>query len=162
MRERPTVQSRRDHGACAPATRRSRGSGAMSQACATGLLTVRAAAPRRHIVKFMLFIYPDRTVQLTAEQRSAIPEAVSAWVSEMDARGVREQGHVLQPVGEALTVRCRDGETIIRDGPFLDADPQISGFNILDCADHDEAVEVASKHPVATVGILELRPFADD
>jgi hypothetical protein len=113
-------------------------------------------------VKFILFIYPDRTVQLTAEQRSAIPEAVGAWVSEMDARGVREQGHVLQPVGEAATVRVRDGETMIGKGPLLDADPQISGFNILDCADLDEALDVASKHPVATFGVLEVRPFADN
>jgi hypothetical protein len=113
-------------------------------------------------VKFILFIYPDREVQLTAEQRSAIPEAVSAWVSEMGARGVREQGHVLQPVSEAATIRIRHGEVMIANGPLLDADPQISGFNILDCTDVDEAIEVASKHPVATFGILELRPFADD
>ena len=113
------------------------------------------------MVKFILFIYPDRTVQLTTEQRSAIPEAVSAWVSEMDGRGVREQGHVLQPASEAATVRVRDGETMIGNGPLLDADLQITGFNILDCADLDEALEVASKHPVATFGILELRPFAD-
>jgi hypothetical protein len=84
-------------------------------------------------VKFMLFIYPDRKVQLTAAQRSAIPKAVSAWVSEMDARGVREQGHVLQPVSEAATVRVRDGETMIGNGPLLDAVPHVSGFNILDC-----------------------------
>jgi hypothetical protein len=44
----------------------------------------------------------------------------------------------------------------------VDADPHFSGFNILDCTDLDEAIEVASKHPVATFGILELRPFADD
>ena len=112
-------------------------------------------------MKFMLFIYPDRTVQLTAEQRSAIPEAVGAWVSEMDGRGVREQGHVLEPVSEAATVRIRDGEKIIVNGPLLDSDPQISGFNILECADLDEAIDLASKHPVATFGILELRPFAD-
>ena len=112
-------------------------------------------------MKFMMFIYPDRTVQMTAEQRSAIPEAVSAWVSEMDSRGVRPQGHVLQPVSDASTVRIRDSETMVGTGPLVDADPQISGFNILDCADLDEAIEVTSKHPVATFGILELRQFAD-
>jgi hypothetical protein len=112
-------------------------------------------------VKFMLFIYPDTTVHLTAEERSVIPEAVGAWVSEMDGRGVREQGHVLHPVTEATTVRIRDGETMIGYGPLLDADPQISGFNILECANLDEAIEVASKHPVARFGVLELRPFAD-
>lgn len=112
-------------------------------------------------MKFMLFIYPDRTVQLTPEQRSAIPEAVSAWVTEMDTRGVRLQGHVLQPGSESATIRIRDGETMISDGPLVDADLQIGGFNILDSADRGEAIEVASKHPVATFGILELRPFAD-
>jgi hypothetical protein len=113
-------------------------------------------------VKFMLFIYPDRTVQLTPEQRSSIPEAVGTWISEMGARGVREQGHAFQPVSEATTVRIRDGESMIGNGPLLDADPQISGFNILDCADLDDAIEVASQHPVATFGVLELRAFADD
>jgi hypothetical protein len=112
-------------------------------------------------MKFMLFIHPDRAVQLTAEQRSAIPDAVSAWVGEMEARGVREQGHVLQPASEATTVRIRDGETTIANGPLRDFDPQISGFNILDCADVDEAIEIASQHPVATFGTLELRAFAD-
>ncbi len=38
---------------------------------------------------------------------------------------------------------------------------QISGFNILECEDLDEALEVAAKHPVAAFGTLELRPFAD-
>jgi len=112
-------------------------------------------------VKFMMFIYPDRTVQLTAEQRSAIPEAVSAWVSEMESRAVRLQGHVFQPASDAATLQIRDGETTVGSGPLVDADAQISGFNILDCADLDEAIEVTSKHPVATFGILELRPFAD-
>ena len=83
-------------------------------------------------------------------------------MTEMDTRGVRLQGHVLQPASQSATVRIRGGETMISDGPPADADPQIGGFNILDCADLDEAIEVASKHPVATFGILELRPFADD
>ena len=112
-------------------------------------------------MKFMLFIYPDRTVQLTDEQRAAIPEAVSTWVGETETRGVREQGHVLQPVDEAATLRMRDGETMIGNGPLLDADPHISGFNILDCVNLEEAIEIAAKHPVATFGTLELRAFAD-
>ena len=68
-------------------------------------------------MKFMLFIYPDRAVELTDEQRAAIPGAVSAWVGEMEARGVREQGHVLQHVKEAATVRIRGGETMVGSGP---------------------------------------------
>ena len=74
---------------------------------------------------------------------------------------MRLQGHVLAPVGEAKTLRVRGGEVVIDDGPVAESDAQISGFNILDCADLDEALEVASKHPVAKFGTLELRAFVE-
>jgi hypothetical protein len=112
-------------------------------------------------VKFMLFIYPDRTVQLNPEQRAAIPEAVSGWIEEMDGRGVRLEGHVLAPASEAATVKVRGGDVVRGSGPATDAAVQVSGFNILDCTDLDEALEVAAKHPVAAFGVLELRAFVD-
>ena len=112
-------------------------------------------------MKFIMFIRPDRRVQLDPDQKAAIPAAVGRWVAEMDARGVRLQGHVLGPFGDAATIRVRDGRTIIGTGPVGTADDQITGFNILECADLDEAIEVTSKHPVATFGTLELRPFAE-
>jgi len=112
-------------------------------------------------MKFMLFMSVDKSVELTPEQRAQVPGAVGAWVAEMDARGVRLQGDVLASATDAKNVRVRGGAVQVVDGPLSDAEPQISGFNILDCADMDEAVEVASKHPVAAFGILELRPFAE-
>ena len=134
----------------------------MIQGSQKGLFVQISDATRREApVKYMLFIYPDRSIQLSPEQRAAIPDSVGSWVSEMEARGVRLLGAVLEPVTEAATVRVRDGEAVVENGPAVENDPQISGFNILDCADLDEALEVASKHPVATFGILELRPFAD-
>ena len=48
---------------------------------------------------------------------------------------------------------------LIADGPFAETKEQIAGFDIIDCADLDEAIEVASKHPVARFGKLEVRPF---
>jgi hypothetical protein len=110
-------------------------------------------------MKFMLFTYRDSTVRLTAEQRAAIPPAVEAWCKEMDARGVRLQGTVLAPPDQTKTIRIRDGERRIGDGPVVAAMEQIAGYSILDCADLDEALEVASKNPGATFGTLELRPF---
>jgi len=85
--------------------------------------------------------------------------ATEAWVAEMDGRGVRLQGHPLRPVSDATTVQVRGGEVLIADGPFAETKEQIAGFDILDCADLDEAIEVAAKHPVARFGKLEVRPF---
>ena len=110
-------------------------------------------------MKFMLFTYRDPNVQLDPEQRATVPAAVAAWCEEMDGRGVRLQGDVLAPLEEARTIRTRDGETTVDDGPVADANLQIAGFNILECADLDEALEVASKNPGAGFGVLELRPI---
>jgi hypothetical protein len=77
----------------------------------------------------------------------------------MDARGVRLAGHVLAPVTEARTIRVHGDETMIDDGPVTEPSLEIAGFNILECADLDEALEVASKNPGASFGTLELRPI---
>ena len=109
-------------------------------------------------MKYMLFMSVDRSVKLDPDQRAAVPAAVEAWVKEMDARGVRLQGDVLASAGEAKTVRVRDGKAQIDDDAVAG---EITGYNILDCSDMEEALEVASMHPVAAFGILEIRPFAE-
>jgi hypothetical protein len=108
-------------------------------------------------MKYMLFTYRDPSVQLDPEQRAAVPAAVAAWCEEMEARGVRLEGHVLGPPTESRTIRIRAGETTVGDGPVSEQTVHIAGFNILECADLDEAIEVASKNPGASFGILELR-----
>jgi hypothetical protein len=47
----------------------------------------------------------------------------------------------------------------VTDGPFADTKEQIVGVEILECANLDEAIETAAKHPMAHVGVLEVRPF---
>ena len=110
-------------------------------------------------MKYMLFTYRDPSVQLDAEQRATVPAAVAAWCEEMDVRGVRLEGYVLAAPAEARTIRTRAGETEVDEGPVAEQNVQIAGFNILECADLDEAVEVASRNPGASFGILELRPI---
>jgi hypothetical protein len=88
--------------------------------------------------------------------------ATEAWVKEMDDRGVRLQGNRLRPVRDATTVRVRRSEVLISDGPFAETKEQMFGFDLIECADLDEAIEVASKHPVAAFGMIEVRPFWPD
>ncbi len=96
-------------------------------------------------MKYMLFTYRDPSIQLDPERRAAVPAAVAAWCEEMDARGVRRlDGHVLGPLTEARTIRIRAGGLMVGEGPVVEQTVQIAGFNILECADLDEALEVAS------------------
>jgi hypothetical protein len=110
-------------------------------------------------MKYMLFTYRDPSVQFDPEQKATIPAAVAAWCQEMDARGVRLEGHVLGPLPETRTIRSRGGEMTVGKGPVSEQAMQIAGFNILECVDLGEALEVASKNPGANFGILELRPI---
>jgi hypothetical protein len=86
---------------------------------------------------------------------------IDSWVAEMDGRGVRLEGHPLSP-GDATTVRVRGGQVLVSDGPFAETKELMGGYDLLDCADLDEAIEVASKHPLARRGAMELRPFGAD
>jgi hypothetical protein len=105
-------------------------------------------------VRYMLLICADESVEVSPEQSDAFP-----WVEEMDGRGVREQGSRLRPVSDATTVRLHNGEVVLSDGPFAETKEQICGYDVIECEDLDEAIEVASKHPVATYGSIEVRPF---
>jgi hypothetical protein len=86
-------------------------------------------------------------------------EPVDPWVAEMDGRGVRLCGSELEPPGSARTVRVRESRAMVTDGPFAETKEQIAGYDVLECADLDEAIEAARRHPMARLGILEVRPF---
>ncbi len=82
-----------------------------------------------------------------------------AWVEEMDGRGARLIGDRVRPVEDATTVRFRKGELLVTDGPFVEGKDYIAGFDVIEAADLDEAIEIASKHPVVRAGLVEIRPF---
>ncbi|MGW5578783.1 YciI family protein [Micromonospora chokoriensis] len=86
---------------------------------------------------------------------------IDTWVAENDSRGRRLTGDVLAPTSAATTVRVRNGELLVSEGPFAETAEVIVGFDLIECADLDEAIEVARTHPMAREGRLELRPFAN-
>ncbi len=110
-------------------------------------------------MKYMMLVCVAEGTELSAAEAARIGPDTEAWVEEMDRRGIRLQGNQLRPVSDATTVSVRGGEVLIADGPFAETKEQIAGYDIIDCADLDEAIEVASKHPVARFGKLEVRPF---
>jgi hypothetical protein len=54
------------------------------------------------------------------------------------------------------------GAVLLAPGPSPDTRELISGYNIIDCTDLNEAIEVATKHPIARFGAVEVRPFSQD
>jgi hypothetical protein len=110
-------------------------------------------------MKYLLMICADEHVELSPDEQATMGTRTESWVEEMDARGIRLQGDRLRPVSDATIVRVRDSEVLVADGPFAETKEQICGYDILECADLDEAIEVASKHPVSCYGTIEVRPF---
>ena len=108
-------------------------------------------------MKYMMFVCTD-TEPETDESR--VPD-IHAWVAENDAKGRRLDGSVLAPASSATTVRVRGGELLISDGPFAETKEVIAGYDIIECAVLDEAIEVARAHPMAFGGRIELRALVD-
>ena len=109
-------------------------------------------------MKYMMFVCTDSEPDT---DKTNEPD-IDVWVAENDARGRRLQGYVLASTSAATTVRVRDGQLLVSDGPFADTKEVIVGYDILDCVDLDEAIEVARTHPMARGGRLELRPFGEE
>jgi hypothetical protein len=107
-------------------------------------------------IRYMMLVCTDPAVDPREFENI---EPVDPWVAEMDGQGVRLYGSELEPPGSARTVRVREKHAIVTDGPFAETKEQIAGFDVLECADLDEVIEVASRHPMARLGILEVRPF---
>jgi hypothetical protein len=83
------------------------------------------------------------------------------WIEEMDGRGVRLFGRELDLPETAATVRVRDGETLVTDGPFAETKEFMAGFDLLECSGLDEALEVTAKSPITRFHRMEVRPFMD-
>ena len=109
-------------------------------------------------MKYLCTIYGDES-----QMDSATPEQISEVMAAYGAFG-EEAGDVilggegLQPTSTATTVRVRDGERMLTDGPFAETKEQLGGYYLLECNSLDEAIEWAAKIPGARFGSVEVRP----
>ncbi len=111
-------------------------------------------------MKYMMFVCTDTEPDPPTGDPKL--DDVDDWVERHDASGARVMGDALRPTADATTVRVRGGKVLVTDGPFAESREWIAGFDILECADLDAAIEIASQHPMARFGRLELRPFWED
>jgi hypothetical protein len=93
------------------------------------------------------------------EVEAQLMRDLQAWGEMIDASGVLVLGAPLAPASTATTVRVRDGETLLSDGPFVETKEFLAGIDILSCETIDEALELAAAHPLARFHMVEVRPF---
>jgi hypothetical protein len=115
-------------------------------------------------MKYLLTIYGDESgmESVTEEQVAGVMAAYEAFGQEAAAAGVLLGGEGLQPTSTATTVRQRDGERIVTDGPFIETKEALGGYYLLDLKDLDEAIDWAGRIPAVQFGgAIEVRPVMD-
>ncbi len=114
-------------------------------------------------MKYMLLMYADEseTAKFTPEESQALYQTWQTLLKEAQEAGVLESSTGLSPITNATTVRVRNSQTLITDGPFAETHEQLGGFFVLECKDLDEAIRWAAKIPHAQYGSVEIRPLWD-
>jgi hypothetical protein len=112
-------------------------------------------------MQYLLLLYRDEQswADLPPEERDVIVREYYALTAEMRDRGVYETGAPLRPTTTATTVRVRDDELVVTDGPFAETKEQLGGFFLIEVDSVAEAQSWAAKVPVARHGSVEVRPI---
>jgi hypothetical protein len=113
-------------------------------------------------MKILALIYGEegRWDSATEEERNAVYERYRAFGQQAGNKVV--DGAELASSRTATTVRVRDGETSVTDGPFAETKETLGGFYVLECGDLEEATALAAQIPGAATGAVELRPAAEE
>jgi hypothetical protein len=112
-------------------------------------------------MRYMLLIYDCYRPEPGTPERDARIAEIQAFTQRCVDDGVFLAADPLHTVDSATTVRVRDGEPIVTDGPFAETAEQLGGYFILDCADLDQALEYAAQCPMAREGSVEVRPILE-
>jgi len=107
-------------------------------------------------VQYMLLIYSNEN--RSADGDEEVIKRYGAFTQEVRDGGKLVSADRLKPATAATTVRIRNGETLVTDGPFAETKEQLGGYYVLDCENIDEALQYAAKIPAAEVGSIEVRP----
>src|SRR3954447_7375849 len=112
-------------------------------------------------MQYLLLIYDAEASWqgMSDEQRNGLYGEYGAFGASIRESGNYLNGAQLQPTSTATSVRIRNGETLVTDGPFAETKEQLGGFYLIEAKDADEALEIASRIPSARYGTIEVRPL---
>jgi hypothetical protein len=110
-------------------------------------------------MKYMFLLYGEPLEEQSAERLQETFAAYKAANEAMAEAGVLIDCAPLHPVTASTTVRVREGETMLTDGPAAEIKEHFGGYTLVECADLDEALTWAATIPAAGFGKVEVRPL---
>ena len=108
-------------------------------------------------MKYMLLIYHDE-ISLTETDRQECYQESMQLVEQLNADGKFLGANPLHPTSTATTVRVRDDNRFVTDGPFAETKEQLGGYFLVDAENLDDAIGIAARIPMARRGTVEVRP----
>ncbi len=118
-------------------------------------------------MNYLLMIYvptdehtPDERKQMTPEEQQADMQQWIDYTTNLMEAGVHRAGEPLQGLETATTVRIRNDETLMTDGPFAETKEYLAGYYLIDTPHLDDALKWAAQCPAAAYGSIEVRPLA--
>ena len=111
-------------------------------------------------MKYMLLICHDEQQwnSRSEDERQQIYFEYRELINELKSNGTYLFGDQLQPTTAAQSVRVRDGQSVVTDGPFAETREQVGGFFMIEAASLEAARNIAARIPSARTGTIELRP----
>ena len=111
-------------------------------------------------MQYMLLIYGDeqRWESVAREDLEAVYAEYGRFTDDLREQGKLVSADELQPTATATSVRVRDEETLVTDGPFADTKEVLGGYYLIEAESLDEAIEWAARIPSARDGVIEVRP----
>ena len=114
-------------------------------------------------MRYLCLIYHDERVTdaLTKSEHDAIVGEVLEYREVLRQRGHYVVSSALHFVRDATTIRVRNGELLVTDGPFAETREQLGGFYLVDARDLTEDIRLAARMPPARLGCIEVRPLRE-
>ena len=111
--------------------------------------------------QYMLLIYGPSDRSPTPEEMAAEMPRWAEYTEGLEKAGIMRAGDALHGADTATTVRVRDGETQVTDGPFAETKETLGGYYVIECPDLDTALKHAARMPNIAYGSVEVRPVID-
>ena len=111
-------------------------------------------------MKYMLLVYLDDNALSETEREHCYVESAQL-TQDLNASGHYVSAGPLHPTSTATSVRVREGQRIVTDGPFAETREQLGGYYLIEAGNLDEAMGIAERIPVARVGTIEIRPVLE-